>query len=61
MAGGGGSGLGWRVLNAIHTGHSVGYVFSHPVNLVAGEVMTITIGLGGKGHKTINTMVAATP
>jgi prepilin-type N-terminal cleavage/methylation domain-containing protein len=61
MAGGGGSGLGWRVLNAIHSGHSGGYVFSHPVDLVPGEVMTVTVGLGGRGHQTINTMVAATP
>jgi hypothetical protein len=50
MAGGGGSGAGWRLMTAIHSGHSGGYVFSHPVNLVSGEVINIVIGKGGKGY-----------
>lgn len=61
MAGGGGSGAGWRISNAIMTGHSGGYIFSQPVNLVPGETMQIVVGKGGKGYATVNTNVPANP
>lgn len=50
MAGGGGSGNGWRVINATFTGHSGGYLFSQPVNLVAGETLSVVVGEGGIGY-----------
>lgn len=49
MAGGGSSGLGWRSINYTATGHSGGFVMNHPMNLVPGEVLSITVGEGGKG------------
>lgn len=61
MAGGGGSGLGWRVVNPLNTGSSGGYVFSHPVNLVPGEIMTVQIGIGGKAFEPVSSGVLATP
>lgn len=61
MAGGGGSGAGWRVVNAVYSGHSGGYVFSHPVNLVPGETLSVVIGKGGKGYAPIKTGVLANP
>lgn len=61
MAGGGGSGAGWRIQNAVFTGHSGGYVFSHPVNLIPGEIMNIEIGTGGIAHPTVNTGAVAQP
>jgi hypothetical protein len=50
MAGGGGSGLGWRFASQYITGHSGGFVFSQPVNLVSGETMTINVGHGGVSY-----------
>jgi hypothetical protein len=50
MAGGGGSGLGWRSVSYTRTGHSGGYVMNHPLNLIPGEVLDITIGKGGAGY-----------
>lgn len=50
MAGGGGSGVGWRIISATSTGHSGGYVFSQPVNLVAGETLSVVVGTGGIGY-----------
>lgn len=50
MAGGGGSGTGWRITNATYTGNSGGYVFSQPVNLVAGETLSVVVGTGGVGY-----------
>lgn len=47
MAGGGGSGTGWRFASQYITGHSGGFVFSAPVNLVEGETLTIDVGKGG--------------
>ncbi|WP_147297871.1 hypothetical protein [Trinickia dinghuensis] len=49
MAGGGGSGVGWRFAGQYIAGHSGGFVFSYPVNLVAGETMTIVVGKGAAG------------
>lgn len=49
MAGGGGSGLGWRFASQYITGHSAGFVFSAPVNLVPGETMSVVVGRGGRG------------
>ncbi|KWW32348.1 hypothetical protein AU374_05948 [Cupriavidus metallidurans] len=49
MAGGGGSGLGWRFASQYITGHSGGFVFSAPVNVVAGETLSIVVGKGGLG------------
>jgi len=51
MAGGGGTGVGWRISNAIHSGHSGGFVFSHPVNLTEGEAISVVVGEGGKGYR----------
>ena len=53
MAGGGGSGYGWRVISSYTTGHSGGYVFSQPINLIPGEVLQITVGRGGVSFPTI--------
>jgi hypothetical protein len=58
MAGGGGSGYGWRIINAQHTGNSGGYVFSTPVSLVGGETLTITVGTGGVGYGPVNSWVS---
>lgn len=55
MAGGGGSGVGWRVSSSITTGHSGGYIFSQPIKVNPGEVMTIIVGKGGKGYPAIRT------
>lgn len=49
MAGGGGSGYGWRFTSHYSTGPSGGFVFSAPVNLVEGETITVTVGAGGIG------------
>lgn len=49
MAGGGGSGVGWRFASQYQTGHSGGFVFSAPVNLVEGEKLNIIVGRGGRG------------
>jgi hypothetical protein len=58
MAGGGGSGSGWRVISTTQTGHSGGYVFSQPVNLVAGETMQVTVGKGGQAYAPYATVPA---
>lgn len=47
MAGGGGSGLGWRSTTMQSGGHSGGYVFNEPVTVVPGETMNIEVGKGG--------------
>src|SRR5471032_585776 len=60
MAGGGGSGYGWRFSNAFKTGSSGGFVFSSPVNLVAGETITVTVGQGGVGFSPYLTGVPVT-
>lgn len=57
MAGGGGSGYGWRFSNSYKTGSSGGFVFSAPVNLVAGETISVTVGQGGVGFAPYNTGV----
>jgi hypothetical protein len=59
MAGGGGSGLGWRMTSHLQTGNSGGYVFSHPIKVTPGDVVTVTVGKGGKGYRPINTFVPA--
>ncbi|QQR64656.1 hypothetical protein IPH92_03785 [Candidatus Kaiserbacteria bacterium] len=59
MAGGGGSGVGWRVVNAVFAGHSGGYVFSHPISLTPGETIHIQVGRGGRGSAVVNTGVLA--
>lgn len=61
MAGGGGSGLGWRISSNSSTGHSGGYVFSQPVNVTPGEVMQVVVGKGGKGYAPLSTGIPATP
>lgn len=50
MAGGGGSGLGWRVTSNLESGSSGGYVFSAPVNFTEGETLSITIGSGAVSY-----------
>lgn len=57
MAGGGGSGLGWRVVNSLTTGNSGGYVFSQPVSVKPGETMQVIVGKGGKGYGAYNSGV----
>lgn len=59
MAGGGGSGLGWRFGSQYVTGHSGGFVFSAPVNLVAGETMNVVVGKGGISYGPVSTGVKA--
>ncbi|AZZ37853.1 hypothetical protein CIK05_13930 [Bdellovibrio sp. qaytius] len=61
MAGGGGSGAGWRISNMLAAGHSGGYVFSHPVNFVPGEKITVTVGKGGVGFTPYKTNTLAAP
>lgn len=48
LAGGGGTGFGWRYATRYHTGPSGGYLFSQPISLVPGETLSITVGKGGK-------------
>lgn len=55
MAGGGGSGAGWRMANARYSGHSGGFVFSQPVNLIPGESLQIIIGKGGQAFPSVAT------
>ena len=57
MAGGGGSGYGWRFINQYKTGSSGGFVFSAPVNLVEGETVSIVVGRGGVGNGPYDTGV----
>ena len=58
MAGGGGTGLGWRSVNYQAAGHSGGYVLNHPLNLVPGETLRIVIGKNGDaGQGPINSFV----
>lgn len=61
MAGGGGSGMGWRIVSTLGTGNSGGYIFSQPINVTPGEVMQVIVGKGGKGYAAVSTGVAATP
>lgn len=49
MAGGGGSGLGWRISSSYISGHSGGYTFAHPIVVTPGETLTIQVGQGGPG------------
>lgn len=53
IAGGGGSGFGWRVSSTIQTGHSGGYIASAPVSLIPGEVLTITVGAGAIAYAPV--------
>lgn len=46
MAGGGGSGLGWRAASKQNGGNSGGYIYNEPVTVVPGETMTIEVGKG---------------
>lgn len=61
MAGGGSSGLGWRSSNYTAAGHSGGFVLNHPLNLIPGETLHITVGKGGEGYGPINSGVPADP
>jgi prepilin-type N-terminal cleavage/methylation domain-containing protein len=61
MAGGGGSGAGWRIISNLATGHSGGYIFSQPINVTPGEVMQVVVGKGGQGFRPYNTGVLANP
>lgn len=54
MAGGGGSGAGWRIISTTMTGHSGGYIFSQPVNFVPGETVQVTVGKGGQGYGPVS-------
>jgi hypothetical protein len=58
MAGGGGSGVGWRTISATVTGSSGGYVFSQPVNLVEGETLQVIVGQGGQAFAPYPTVPA---
>lgn len=46
MAGGGGSGLGWRSASKQTGGNSGGYVYNEPITVVPGETLTIEVGKG---------------
>lgn len=59
MAGGGGSGVGWRVSNVVKAGASGGYVITYPVHLVAGETVTITVGKGGESYAPVASTTSA--
>jgi type II secretory pathway pseudopilin PulG len=50
MAGGGGSGVGWRIINAVQSGPSAGFVMSYPITLIPGETLTITVGSGALAY-----------
>lgn len=54
MAGGGGSGQGWRSSSAQTGGHSGGYVYNEPISLVPGETLQIEVGKGGISFKPTN-------
>lgn len=60
MAGGGATGLGWRITNALITGSSGGYVVSYPLTLIPGDTLSITVGQAGAAFPTVNTGTAAT-
>jgi hypothetical protein len=50
------------MVDSIYTGHSGGYVFSQPVNLVAGETLSVVIGKGGIGYAPVYSgSIAAAP
>lgn len=57
MAGGGASGYGWRFSNQYQTGSTGGFVFSAPVNLTAGETLSVVVGNGGAGYGPVDTGV----
>jgi prepilin-type N-terminal cleavage/methylation domain-containing protein len=61
MAGGGGSGAGWRMSTATHTGHTGGYVFSHPVNFVPNETIQVIVGQGGQHFLPVANALATSP
>lgn len=61
IAGGGGSGFGWRVSNALRSGDSGGYVTSYPITLVPGETVSIKVGPGGIAFAPVRTSVPAVP
>lgn len=61
MAGGGATGLGWRITNALITGSSGGYVVSHPLTLIPGDTLSITVGSAGANFPTVNTGTPASP
>jgi len=61
MAGGGGSGAGWRISNSYYTGHSGGYIFSQPINLVEGETLQVIVGKGAPAYTAVNSGTLASP
>lgn len=61
IAGGGATGLGWRVTNAIITVSSGGVLVSYPIDLVPGEVLDITVGKAGAVYAPIKTTTPASP
>ncbi|MBX8493166.1 hypothetical protein K5D42_25175 [Pseudomonas cichorii] len=54
MAGGGGSGSGWRFASQYITGHSGGFVFSAPVNLIEGEELNIVVGRAAMAYSPVS-------
>ncbi len=59
MAGGGATGLGWRITNALSTGSSGGYVVSYPLTLIPGDTLSITIGRAGSSYGPLATTATA--
>lgn len=53
-AGGGGSGMGWRVVSHSSSGHSGGFVMNHQVPMVPGEVLQINVGKGAPAYAPVN-------
>jgi hypothetical protein len=61
MAGGGATGLGWRITNALITGSSGGYVVSYPLTLIPGDTLSITVGRAGANYSPSASGTYATP
>ena len=55
LAGGGGSGYGWRVESHTRAGSSGGFLFNEKITVTPGETLQIIVGKGGKGYAPVNT------
>lgn len=49
MAGGGGSGYGWKITDDLQTGHTGGFVLNKTLKVNPGEIYLIKVGYGGRG------------
>ena len=55
LAGGGGSGYGWRVESHTRAGSSGGFLFNESISVTPGETLKIIVGEGGKGFAPLAT------